>query len=214
MDLSKYSEWKEIYDVAESNMTKNSLDKNRDGLLIEVAAQHPLKDGIFPDIEFKLRLDLGIRLYNKHKDLGNGVKIYVPGSLHKGDKIALGDAGRNYLLRNGIDIKDILATEITEELSEGKGVYGSTEECKIASLIYNELKFKYLKCVCSPPQVMRKVLSYISFGVLPEVHTVDCYSKFRNYIDELFLNIPIVIDGGSSLEKELERLREERKVTD
>ena len=195
MDLSKYSEWKEIYDVAESNMIKNSLASNRDGLLIEVAAQHPLKDGVFPDIEFKLRLDLGIRLYNKHKDLGNRVKIYVPGSLHKGDKIALGDAGRNYLLRNGIDIKDILATEITEELSEGKGVYGSTEEC-----------------ICSPPQVMRKVLSYISFGVLPEVHTVDCYSKFHNYIDELFLNIPIVIDGGSSLEKELERLREERKV--
>lgn len=38
MDLSKYSEWKEIYDVAESNMTKNSLDKNREGLLIEIAA--------------------------------------------------------------------------------------------------------------------------------------------------------------------------------
>ena len=35
MDLSKYSDWKEIYDVAESNMIKNSLDKNRDGLLIE-----------------------------------------------------------------------------------------------------------------------------------------------------------------------------------
>lgn len=33
MDLSKYSEWKEIYDVAESNMIKNSLDKNRDGIL-------------------------------------------------------------------------------------------------------------------------------------------------------------------------------------
>ena len=212
MDLSKYSEWKEIYDIAESTMINNSLDKIREGLLIEVAAQHPLKDGVYPDIEFKLRLDLGIRLYNKHKDLGNRVKIYVPGSLHKGDKIALGDAGRNYLLRNGIDIKDILATEITEELSNGNGVYGSTEECKIASLIYNELKFKYLKCVCSPPQVMRKVLSYIEFGLLPDIHTVDCYSKFHDYIDEIFVNIPYVLVGGEVLKKEVERLREERKV--
>ena len=30
MNLSKYSEWKEIYDVAESNMVKNYLDKNRE----------------------------------------------------------------------------------------------------------------------------------------------------------------------------------------
>lgn len=212
MDIRSYEDWKELSITADSNMVEYSIDNSRYGVLIEVAAQHPLKDGVYPDIEFKKRLDLGVRLYNKYKDLGYKVSIYVPGSLHKGDKIALGDAGRNYLVKNKIDIDDILATEVTEELSDGDGVYGSYEECKIASLIFNNRKFKYLHCICSPPQVMRKVLSYIEFGLLPDIHTVDCYSKFHDYIDEIFVNIPYVLVGGEVLEKEVERLREERKV--
>ena len=125
MGIRSYDDWKELSITADSNMVEYSIDNSRYGVLIEVAAQHPLKDGVYPDIEFKKRLDLGVRLYNKYKDLGYKVSIYVPGSLHKGDKIALGDAGRNYLIKNKINIDDILATEVTEELSDGNGVYGS-----------------------------------------------------------------------------------------
>ncbi|MBQ9769687.1 MAG: hypothetical protein IJW27_05730 [Clostridia bacterium] len=43
-------------------MRRRKRNKN---ILIEVAAQHPLKDGLYPDEEFTARLDRAIELYKE-----------------------------------------------------------------------------------------------------------------------------------------------------
>lgn len=56
---------------------------DRRGALIEVAAQHPLRDGLYPNAEFAARLDSAIALYRQVSEEEPGdVRIYVPGSVH------------------------------------------------------------------------------------------------------------------------------------
>ena len=113
-------------------------------VLIEVAAQHPLVDGK-PGEEFEYRLKKGIQIYNNEKGKGNEPIIYVPGSLHsirnnskwKIDKRTLSEAGRMYLIENGIPAKDIRADEANERFKED-GVYNSGDECLVATLIAME----------------------------------------------------------------------------
>jgi hypothetical protein len=67
---------------------------DRRGALIEVAAQHPLRDGLYPNAEFATRLDSAIALYRQVSEEEPGdVRIYVPGSVHMNngipDKVSL-----------------------------------------------------------------------------------------------------------------------------
>lgn len=210
-----YERWKEKYKKAKDNMVKRANNK---GILIEVAAQHPLIDGCKPNEEFSKRLNLAIELYNKFRNQNTEVKIYVPGSLHKDndivDKISLSTAGRLYLLDNGIEASDIFAEDANEKYKGEIGVYNSTDECFVASEIFKELEYGELHCVCSSGQMMRKVFSYISFGFVPFMHTVSCSVMYHDYVDEYFRFIPILLEDANSLQgdsKEADRLRKERK---
>lgn len=118
-------------------------------ILVEVAAQHPLKEGKFPGEEYAKRLDISCEL------MGEDVYIYLPGSLHVPDEISLSEAGKEYLLQKGVPEDRLIITE--------DEVYNSTDECKVASRILVENEFAELICICSPAQLMRKALSYISF---------------------------------------------------
>lgn len=98
-------------------LTKTARDsadraRKRDGgVLIEVAAQHPLKSDGTPGEEFSRRLDMGIELYHKVKNEGKRCRIYVPGSLHMHegieDKLSLSESGKDYLREHGIPVGDI-----------------------------------------------------------------------------------------------------------
>lgn len=74
--------------------------QENDGLLIEVAAQHPLIDGVYPNPEFSARLDATIKRYELERENGETVKIYVSGSCHMqngvADRIYLSEAGCDY----------------------------------------------------------------------------------------------------------------------
>lgn len=95
------------------------MPEENNKVLIEVAAQHPLVDGLKPQIEFELRLKKALQIYEKEKKNGNKPIIYVPGSLHsikvngewQTDKIPLSEAGRNFLVEHGIPEESIRSEE-------------------------------------------------------------------------------------------------------
>ena len=192
MNVDQWKE-KEMEAKCKSKGRKNLYKK----ILIEVAAQHPLREGKFPGEEYAKRLDIAYEL------MSEDVYIYLPGSLHASDDIPLSEAGRKYLLKKGVSEDRIITTE--------DEVYNSTDECKVASRILLENEFAELICICSPSQLMRKALSYISFGVYPSFRIASCDELFHSYIEEAIRNIPILLNGGKELEREKERLCEERK---
>lgn len=100
------------------------------------------------------------------------------------------------------------------ERYKGKdGVYNSSDECYVACCIFRDFGFGKLHSVCSPAQLMRKALSYIEFGYLPEMHSVPVDNMFHNYVDEVFLYIPRLLNDEGGLQgdsKEGERLRKLR----
>lgn len=209
------TDWKEAYIAAKQNMAKR---KRNGGALIEIAAQHPLVDGEKPNEEFEKRLREGVCLYQRLVAEGKDVKIYVPGSVHKDkelvDKISLSEAGKRFLLRQGICESDIFADEMNEKYKGEDGVYNSTDECSVACRIFEEMNYGELHCVCSPAQMVRKVLSYIHYGCVPYVHTVSCDEMYHDYVDELFDKIPNFLADKNKIDvdwDEAKRLRRLRK---
>lgn len=193
MNIDQWKE-KELEARCKSKGRKNLYKK----ILVEVAAQHPLREGKFPGEEYTKRLDIACELMEED------VYIYLPGSLHIPDKISLSEAGKEYLLKKGVPEDKITTTD--------DEVYNSTDECKVASRILIENEFAELICICSPAQLMRKALSYISFGVYPSFRIASCEELFHSYVEEAIRNIPILLNGGEGLEREKKRLYEERKL--
>lgn len=207
--------WKDKLNTATNNMNVATSNKS---VLIEVAAQHPLIDGIMPNSEFAARLDVSIELYNKLNSRELDVHFYIPGSIHtyegKSDKLSLSLAGKKYLIDRGINKNLIYGDEMNEHYKGQDGVYNSSDECYVASCIFRDLKFGKIYSVCSPAQLMRKALSYIEFGCLPEMYSVPVDNMFHNYVDEVFLYIPRLLEDRSGLQgnsKEGNRLRDLRK---
>jgi len=136
MNINQWKE-KEIEAKFKTQGRKNLYKK----ILIEVAAQHPLKEGKFPEEEYAKRLDIACELIDED------TYIYLPGSLHISDEMPLSEAGKEYLLKKGVPEDRIITTE--------DEVYNSTDECKVASRILLENEFAELICICSPAQLQR-----------------------------------------------------------
>ena len=165
-------------------------------VLIEIAAQHPLIDGLYPNEEFQKRLNRGIELYNSEIMKGNSVEFYIPGSVHMlngvADKCSLSDAGKNYLLSKGIPAEVIRGEDINLHYKGNEGVYNSGDECFVVSGYYKDGNFEKLYSVCSPCQMYRKILFYLSFGVYPHTDTEPTEESWHNYIGDIFFAIPCV----------------------
>ena len=212
--------WQELFNKADYNML-STLRSRKTGVLIEIAAQHPLIDGK-PDEEFRMRLDSGAELYKREKAISPFVKIYVPGSLHKNngilDAVSLTQAGREYLLSIGIPDGDILGEAENNKYKGEDGVYNSADECFVASSIFLDGNYSKLYCVCSPNQMIRKQLFYFAFGVVPLFCTVPCENPAHNPIYELFEAVPGVIYNDhtwqSADSENAARSREDRKPTE
>lgn len=215
VDDSQFLHWKKLADEACDAMEQ--VRKNN-GLLIEVAAQHPLIDGIYPNPEFSARLDAAIKRYELERENRETVKIYVPGSRHMqngiADRISLSEAGCNYLEMHGVDPADLYGEDANLKYKGDDGVYNSSDECYVAASLFRDLGFGRLASYCSPAQLMRKALSYIQFGVLPDMYSVPCDDMFHDYVDEVFIHIPVFLGDGTGLQAdsdEAKRLREIRK---
>lgn len=210
-----YIKWQGLYKKAKNNM---HLAKEKSGVLIEVAAQHPLINGEKPNEEFEKRLLLAIQLFNEETAKGKDVYIYVPGSIHMDngvvDKVSLSGAGKHFLIEHGISEKNIFADDMNDKYKGEAGVYNSTDECYVACKIFEDMNFGEIHCVCSSGQMMRKMLSYIRFGYVPYMHTVSCDEMYHDYIDEIFKYIPILLEDENALQgesDEADRLRKLRK---
>lgn len=208
-----YAIWKEKYEQARINTAKCL---KRPGVLIEVAAQHPLLDGKWPNEEFEKRLLLGKEIYLRKRSGGESVKIFVPGSLHRFegvvDDLSLSRAGTNFLIEQGVPIEDVYGDDANLKFKGAEGVYNSSDECYVATQLFEELSYGKLHCVCSSAQMMRKALSYIQFGMLPHFHTVTTDKMYHNYIDEIFKAIPILIRDGNGLQGNSEAGEQMRKL--
>ncbi|MCQ2417935.1 MAG: hypothetical protein MJ071_09040 [Oscillospiraceae bacterium] len=183
--------WESLQSTVQMDMQR--YHEECQGELIEVAAQHPLQDGK-PGLEFRFRLDYAYELYQQlvqRKD-AERVHIYIPGSLHGSDACALSDAGVQYLMERGIPRENLMGDEKNREYKGNKGVYNSADECYVASIIFLNGRYRHLRVVCSPNQMMRKQLFYLQFHVIPMFYTVPVESEqlFHNPLYEVFDAIP------------------------
>ena len=205
--------WLDKYEKALS--ATETARKSGDGVLIEVAAQHPLKEGKYPAEEFQARLDLGIQLYNELSNKEN-VKFYVPGSRHqengKADLVSLSGAGKNYLISKGVSPENIFADDANYEIMGEKGVYNSADECFVSCKLFEKHNFKELHLVCSPNQMMRKMLCYIDFGYFPNIHTASCDKMYHNPINEIFECIPKVLENDQKAQDETRNARRVKRA--
>lgn len=189
--------WRRKQAVIRNKPTYNSENKR---VLIEIAAQHPLKDGKEPGLEFESRLLRAVELYKKEIENGNEVIFYIPGSKHcitnkEGEKIqdeiSLSEAGKNYLITHGIPQEIVRAGDSNTKYKGGKGVYNSGDECYVASKIYEDEECNKLISVVSPVQVFRKGMFYNEFGIQPQIYSVPVENTFHNYVGEFFWSLYI-----------------------
>jgi len=196
-------DWEEKLEVAKNFMKSR---KNKKKVLIEIAAQHPLDNGRFPNEEFKQRLLLGKSLYQNEKKKGKCVEIYVPGSrhMHKNivDEISLSQAGVNFLLKKGLAKKNINGENLNFKYKGKEGVYNSADECFVASSYFRDGGFGILYSVLSPVQIFRKALHYIWFGVLPLFYTAPTQDTYHDYIREVYDLIPYVRDFDPDMQSD------------
>jgi hypothetical protein len=208
--------WYEKYRKAEQFMQGRRF---RPSVLIEIAAQHPLKDGTIPGPEFAARLDRGRELFREYSTDGRLVEVYVPGSRHmhhgRVDKVSLSAAGCQYLAAAGLPAATLHGEDLNGVYKDQDGVYGSADECFVAASYFRDQGFGTLLSVVSPAQLLRKTLHYIEFGVLPLNITVPTVDGYHNYLDEVFERIPHVLTSDPSQQgaesEERSRLRAERR---
>ena len=186
LEKSSHEEyWTNKKNIAEKYMKERQASTK---LLIEVAAQHPLDQGRYPNEEFQKRLDTAIRL---SQEFGiKNVWFYVPGSRHKhnniADELSLSEAGKNYLLKQGIDGSHIYADETNFKYKGEQGVYNSADESYVASCIFKDNNFGRIICICSPFQTLRKSFYYMEFGLIAECYGVSADAMFHDPISEYF----------------------------
>ncbi len=194
-------EVRKIWDEKSGNARAKMKAHKVKSTLIEVAAQHPLKDGETPDTEFEARLKTAYTLWKKETEKGRTVEIYVPGSVHldkDGDPEmnSLAEAGKEYLIDLGIPEEIILGDDLNVKYDSErfwKGVYNSADECYIAAKYFKEKNFDKLICICSPNQVMRKTILYINQEIMPYVFSVPVERMFHDPIEEIFTSIPSIL---------------------
>lgn len=176
--------------------------------LIEVAAQHPLVDGVAPGEEFVARLRLGMELYDRFRSAGAEVEIYVPGSrlMDNGveDKISLSEAGTRFLLARGVPAEVVHGDDLNDRYkgvrATQQGVYCSADECFVAASYWRDGRFGRLASVVSAGQELRKMLHYIEFGVYPLMYTAPTFVAAHSPVAEAFELIPSVLFEDASLQ--------------
>lgn len=176
--------------------------------LIEVAAQHPLIDGIYPDPEFTTRLQRGAELYHASLGAGRAAEIYVPGSrfMDSGieDKVTLSTAGGRYLVEHGIPAAAVRGDDLNERYkgpnAPQPGVYCSADECFVAARYWTDAGFGRLLSVASAGQLLRKMLHFVDFGVYPLMYSAPTLEAAHDPVYEALVMIPDVLFEDADLQ--------------
>lgn len=170
-------------------------------ILIEIAAQHPLVDGVMPGEEFAVRLRFSIDLFRQLTSEGAEVEIYVPGSrlVDNGveDKVSLSAAGCTFLQTNGVPDRVLHGDDLNDRYkgttATQPGVCCSADECYVAACYWRDGGFGRLLSIVSVGQMHRKLLHFVEFGVYPFMHTVPTFVIAHDPIHEAMQMIPGVL---------------------
>lgn len=177
-------------------------------ILIEVAAQHPLVDGVTPGEEFAARLRFSIDLFRQFTAEGARVEIYVPGSrlMDSGaeDKVSLSAAGCAFLRSNGIPEASLRGDDLNDRYkgptTPQPGVCCSADECHVAACYWRDGGFGRLVSIVSVGQMHRKLLHFIEFNVYPFMYTVPTFVTAHDPIHEAMQMIPDVLYNDPDLQ--------------
>ena len=188
------AEWEKAYRAAQQE------EQYRDetaGVLIEVAAQHPLRGGRRPNPEFCRRLDFAKDLFDRCAQRGIPAKIYVPGSRHRCekivDKISLSEAGTQYLREKGVPPDCLFGEESNRKYKGEQGVYNSADECYVAAQLFRDGEFGRLVCVCSPSQTLKKELFYLQYGILALCYGIPDEKMYHSPVYEAAAILPNIL---------------------
>lgn len=210
------------YWLEKVNSIKQPKTTEKNKVLIEIGAQHPLIFGK-PGEEFAARLDRGIELYNEEINKGNEVIIYIPGSTHsiydkntntwQTDDNSLSKAGFDYLVSHGIP-EDLISSDAVNEKYKKRGVYNSGDECFVSTSIARDEECGRIISVNSPVQLYRKALFYLQNGYKPEIYSVPLSNTYHNYVGELFWSLYVTYMEDHTWQEGFlaEKTREERNV--
>jgi hypothetical protein len=200
-DISRaQEEWARKYQEAKSLMEARCRIAS---VLIEVAAQHPLVGGRYPNAEFRARLDRAVQVYGEYRSRGLSAEFYVPGSRHMAqgwpDQVSLSQAGLEYLVKQGIPPEQLHGDDLNDRYKGDEGVYGSADECFVAASYFKDQGFGSLATVLSPAQLPRKMVHYIHFGVIPLAFTAPTDDPHHDLVHELFVALPraLLADGAA-----------------
>lgn len=195
--------WRAKYLAARGFMAERA---GQPRVLVEVAAQYPLEDGLRPNEEFRARLDRGQELFRQYREEGQFCEVYVPGSRHafhgRADRVSLSEAGSAYLAERGVPSNAIRGDDLNVRYKGDSGVYGSADECFVAASYFRDAAFGTLASVCSPAQMIRKTLHYIEFGVVPLNFTAPVANGFHDYLNELFVQVPQVLGVDARVQED------------
>lgn len=206
----QFNKWDAMYQEAVGNMAACASASS--DVFIEIAAQHPLVNGLYPGEEFESRLQEGLkRLLEPAKYLGENIHpkhvfLYVPGGRHKKDgvedTISLSEAGMAWLRAHDCGLHTQLrgGDELNARLTDGRGIFNGEDECDAAVRMFKELGAGRFICICSQGQMMRKALAYIRRGYYPEFVVVP--GKHHSPVWEAFYGIPRLIGAGEVMSAE------------
>lgn len=111
--------------------------------------------------------------------------------------MSLREAGCADLAERGVPAEALLGDDANREYKGSAGVYSSSDECYVASRVFEDEGFGQLHCVCSPAWPLRKALSYIQFGLVPYMHSVPVDDMLHGCVVEAFLYIPRLLADGN-----------------
>jgi hypothetical protein len=177
-------------------------------ILIEVAAQHPLIDGVIPGEEFAERLRFSVDLFQQFAAKGAAVEIYVPGSrlMDNGveDKVSLSAAGCTFLQSNGVPDRALHGDDLNDRYkgptASQPGVCCSADECYVAACYWRDGGFGRLVSIVSVGQMHRKLLHFVEFGVYPFMYTMPTFVIAHDPIHEATQMIPGVLYNDPDLQ--------------
>ena len=164
--------WLKQKQLARSLASERAARGARDSL-IAVAAQHPSIEGIYPNEEYRLRLETAIAIDERTRLHGDETAICLLGSRlideksGIADKVSLADMGLAYLTVRGVP-QSRLIIEWNRQYKGKEGVYNGADEAFVAASAFRDNpNFGQLIMVASPGQVARYRLNFLANGVNP-----------------------------------------------
>lgn len=193
MDDSTY-EWYYLEEQARVN-TLERLHRGGNRALIAVKAQHPLNADGTPGKEYTLRLCKALKVKTGLEADGVTVDFVTFGGVHQGHPmVTLAEAGRDYLVANGIG---------QEHIKSFNKIYSGNDEDRIAAEEFSNGDYSQLHVVCSAGQWERARLFYIFMGWQPFMHAVTFLEERPNHsmICELWgsWGVPAFANGPESI---------------